>query len=55
MAKEPELCFLGALVLMKQARFNFLIHLQTVRVEFSILTLGFKLAYRRSVEVTGRA
>lgn len=39
---------------MKRARSNFLIHLQTVRTEFSILTLGFKLAHM-SVEVTERA
>lgn len=39
---------------MKRARSNFLIHLQTVPIEFSILTPGFKLAYT-SVEVTERA
>lgn len=53
MAKEPALCFLG-LVFMKRARSNFLIHLQTVPIEFSILTPGFKLACT-SVEVTERA
>lgn len=54
MAKEPALGFLGV-VFMKQARSNFLIHLQTVRIKFSILTPGFKLAYMRRVEVTERA
>lgn len=44
MAKEPALWFLGV-VFMKQARSNFLIHLQTVRIEFSILTPGVRAAY----------
>ena len=39
---------------MKQARYNFLINLQTDQIEFSILTPGFKLAHM-SVEVTKRA
>ncbi len=45
--------FLGV-VFMKQARSNFLIHLQTVRIEFSIPTPGFRRAYM-SVGVTERA
>lgn len=40
---------------MKQPRSNFLIHLQTVQTQFSILTAGFKLVYMRSVEVIRRA
>lgn len=38
---------------MKQARSNFLIHLQRGRTEFSILSPGFKPAHM-SVEVTER-
>jgi len=53
MAKKQTLGFLGPFF-MKRARSNFLIHLQTVQIEFRILMLSLRHAYM-NVEVTERA
>lgn len=54
--QEAAILYFGGafFFLTKQARFNFLIPLQPVRIEFSVATPGFRLA-RVSAEVMERA